>query len=139
MQEEQSPKVMNFSEINPYEMMYRNMNITVNDMITKEHAEIVARQLGYMHNAFGVIVKDFIKILAIKFQEAPQRDHPDRRNGNAPGGFNSKMPNSEAMDIEEHSVSPKPARPKQKQPERERQAAQVGERREPVVQLKPNK
>jgi hypothetical protein len=139
MQEEQSPKVMNFSEINPYEMMYRNMNITVNDMITKEHAEIVARQLGYMHNAFGIIVKDFIKILAIKFQDGPQKEGIDRRNYAANVGFNNKMANPDAMDIEEHSASPRPARPKQKQPERERPVPQVVERREPAVQLKPNK
>lgn len=55
-------------------MMYRTINVHINEAITKEHAEIVARQLGYMHNAFGVVVKDFIKILSFKFKE----DHPKK-------------------------------------------------------------
>jgi len=60
---------MNFTDINPYELMYRNINVHINEHMTKEHAEIVARQLGYMHNAFGVVVKDFIKILSFKFKD----------------------------------------------------------------------
>jgi hypothetical protein len=63
----------NYNDINPYELMYRNMNITIAEHITQEHAEIVARQLGYLHNAFGIVVKDFIKIMGYKFKQTNQQ------------------------------------------------------------------
>ena len=54
--------------VNPYEALYRNMNLDITEDINKETAEKVARQLGYIHNTFGVVVKDLIKILSFKFK-----------------------------------------------------------------------
>lgn len=68
-----------YQHVNPYEMMYRNMNFDINEHITRETAEKVARQLGFMHNAFGVIAKDLIKILSFKFETPATHSHKPQR------------------------------------------------------------
>lgn len=68
-----------YQHVNPYEMMYRNMNFEINEHITRETAEKVARQLGFMHNAFGVIAKDLIKILSFKFETSTTHPHKPQR------------------------------------------------------------
>lgn len=60
-------KMNNYAEINPYYLIYCNMNIKVHEEITKEAAENVVRQIGYLHNAMGFVFKDLIKILSYKF------------------------------------------------------------------------
>lgn len=56
-----------YAEINPYYLIYRNMNIKVTEDITRDAAENVVRQIGYLHNAVGLVFKDLIKILAVRF------------------------------------------------------------------------
>jgi len=53
---------------NPYEKIYHSLNITISEETTSQEAEKIATQLGYIYNTFGVIVKDFIKILGYKFK-----------------------------------------------------------------------
>lgn len=49
--------------------MYRNMNFQIDEHTSKDTAEKIARQLGFMHNAFGVVAKDLIKVVALRFKE----------------------------------------------------------------------
>ncbi len=64
----------NFQDVNPYEMLYRNMNLQVDPTTNKETAEKIARQLGFIHNTYGVIAKDLIKLLSFVYgeQQAPK-------------------------------------------------------------------
>lgn len=57
----------NYSDINPYIMIYYSMNIKIHEDITREAAENVVKQIGYMHNAIGHVFKDLTKILSYKF------------------------------------------------------------------------
>lgn len=69
---ESDPSQMNshpYSEINPYYLIYCNMNIRITEDVTREAAENVVRQIGYLHNAMGCVFKDLIKILAFRFPE----------------------------------------------------------------------
>jgi len=59
----------NYFDINPYLMIYYNMNIKIHEDITKETATNVVKQIGYMHNAIGHVFKDLIKIISYKFPE----------------------------------------------------------------------
>lgn len=43
----------------------------MSEQTSKADAEEIARQLGFMHNAFGVVAKDLIKLLSIKFATEP--------------------------------------------------------------------
>ena len=73
-----------YQYVNPYEMMYRNMNFEITDNITRDSTEKIARQLGFMHNAFGVVAKDLIKILSIRFKDEEQehkREPDNQQNG----------------------------------------------------------
>ena len=56
------------------------MNIIANEPnVSKEKAENVARQLGYLHNAFGYVIKDFVKILGSKFNDQPKEKVANRQ------------------------------------------------------------
>jgi hypothetical protein len=46
------------------------MNIRITEDITRDAAENVVRQIGYLHNAMGLAFKDLIKILSFRFPEA---------------------------------------------------------------------
>ena len=48
-------------------MIYYSMNIKIHEDITREAAENVVKQIGYMHNAIGHVFKDLTKILSYKF------------------------------------------------------------------------
>lgn len=61
--------MQDYQYVNPYEMMYRNMNFQIDEHTSKDTAEKIARQLGFMHNAFGVVAKDLIKVVALRFKE----------------------------------------------------------------------
>jgi hypothetical protein len=67
---------MQQSSTNPYELLYRKLNLTISEHSSKKDAEEVARQLAYMHNAFGLIAKDLIKILSFKFPNEPTSPPP---------------------------------------------------------------
>jgi hypothetical protein len=45
------------------------MNLEVNTEITRANAEEIARQLGFLHNTFGIVARDLIKILSFKFPQ----------------------------------------------------------------------
>jgi hypothetical protein len=98
----------NYQYINPYEMMYKNMNFDVGETTTKETAEKIARQLGFMHNAFGIVVKDMIKIMSCRFggeqekKEEPGRDASGRRKKSL--DKHRRKEQSEAMDVEEQEA-----------------------------------
>lgn len=55
-------------EQNPYEDIYRRAKILTSE-IKKEEAEELVRHLGLIYNTFGIVIKDFIKIVARKFDE----------------------------------------------------------------------
>jgi hypothetical protein len=54
---------------NPYETIYRSFHLEVNPDITRANAEEIARQLGFLHNTFGIVVRDLIKILSFRFPQ----------------------------------------------------------------------
>ena len=58
-----------FQDVNPYELLYRNMNLHVDPTTNKETAEKIARQLGFIHNTYGVIAKDLIKLLSFVYND----------------------------------------------------------------------
>lgn len=101
MMEFEHDKMNNYAEINPYYLIYCNMNIKVHEDITKEAAENVVRQIGYLHNAMGFVFKDLIKILSYKFPEG--EGALNERNNKVSPGLNRPQSNNvrhESMDIE---------------------------------------
>ena len=52
---------------NPYEILYREMKPCISMTTTKLEAEEVVRHLGLLYNTFGIIMKDLIKIVAIRY------------------------------------------------------------------------
>jgi hypothetical protein len=102
MLEADSPKMNPYSEINPYYLIYCNMNIRISEDVSKEAAENVVRQIGYLHNAMGCVFKDLIKILAFRFPE-PLPHHPPHAHvpsRPAPHTHVSAASSRQPMDIE---------------------------------------
>lgn len=54
---------------NPYEDLYRSFNFKQGQLCTRTDAESIARHLGYLHNVFGIVVKDFISVIKYRFPE----------------------------------------------------------------------
>jgi len=52
---------------NLYESLYRSAQLPIGKTTSKREAEEVVRHLGYIYNAFGIIVKDLVKIVGCKF------------------------------------------------------------------------
>ena len=71
------PSPMNpYAEINPYHIIYCNLNLKITEDVTRETAENVVKQIGYLHNALGCVFKDLVKIVSFKFpQEGQERMH----------------------------------------------------------------
>ena len=61
---------------NPYEEVYRSYNLATGEYTTREDAEAITRHLGLLHNAFGVVIKDFVNILKFKFPEDRSTSEP---------------------------------------------------------------
>lgn len=69
---------------NPYEELYKQAGLNIKDVnqCTRDQAESLARHLGYIHNVFGIAIKDFIQIVKFKFAQtlhAPKHD-PNQQN-----------------------------------------------------------
>lgn len=95
---------MEYQYVNPYEMMYRHMNFDIGPDVSKDTAEKVARQLGFMHNAFGLVAKDLIKIISLQFREdvppAREREEPPREDRKMKqNSRNRKNGRPEPMDV----------------------------------------
>jgi hypothetical protein len=92
-----------YSEINPYYLIYCNMNIKITEEISKEAAENVVRQIGYLHNAMGHVFKDLVKILSFKFSNIAATPVSNPIHSNKPTPSPKPMQQErypQAMDVE---------------------------------------
>lgn len=53
---------------NPYENLYRTVKPCISLATTKLEAEEVVRHLGLLYNTFGSMMKDLIKIVALRYE-----------------------------------------------------------------------
>ena len=86
---------------NPYLVIYRSMNLVVTENVSRETAEEISRQLGYLYNAIGIVTKDLIKVVAnLLPRPAPVPDQPPRRP-RPPIPPYQQPPQNQPMEIEE--------------------------------------
>lgn len=100
----------NYAEINPYLLIYCNMNLRVAEGITPDTAENVARQLGYLYNAFGHVTKDLIKIVAQIMPKKSPAAHHQAAHSVPPSLGQQKRSSDEVIDVE------RPPQPQQRVP-----------------------
>lgn len=55
-------------ENNPYEAVYRGAGLLLSNEMNKTQAEELVRHLGLIYNTFGMVIKDFIRIVGPKFE-----------------------------------------------------------------------
>lgn len=63
--------------LNPYIELYSGLRIPVGHETTYEQVQIMSLQLAQIHSAMGIVMKDMIKIMAIKCRQ-PDRQ-PERQ------------------------------------------------------------
>ena len=60
---------MNLSvDHNPYESIYRQEIPLLGKQTNRDDVEHLVRHLGQIYNTFGIVMKDFIKVVAHKFE-----------------------------------------------------------------------
>ena len=58
---------------NKYQEIYSQRQVPISEITNQKEAEKIATQLGFMYNALGLIIKDIIKLLAIKYSN-PEKE-----------------------------------------------------------------
>ena len=59
---------------NPYQTLYRKRNIRVGTHSNVEDAEDLLRQLGFIYNPLGEVMKDVTKLLSYKYPKKVSRN-----------------------------------------------------------------
>lgn len=58
---------------NPYESIYRSLNLSIGDDTSFDEAEELTRHLGMIHNTLGLAIKDLVEVLKHSFPEKQRK------------------------------------------------------------------